>query len=163
MVPQPCEIIPLVTNFAPLFSKRVWAHAVGLLLGAILTPGKRTVTAALRIMGLADERHFINYHRMLSRARWSSLRLSRVLFILLVETFVPNGPLVLGGDDTLERRVGKRIHAKGTVTPSRCGAFQPQSFCQSQWAALVESHAAERDSLGRTRLGFTVLNRVSSI
>ena len=60
MFPLPCEIIPLVANFAPLFSKRVWAHAVVLLLGAILTPGKRTVkvplagTSALRIMGLAD-------------------------------------------------------------------------------------------------------------
>lgn len=113
MVPLPCEIIPLVANFAPLFSKRVWAHAVVLLIGAILTPGKRTVTAALRIMGLSNDKHFINYHRVLSRARWSSLRLSRVLFSLLVQTFVPNGPLVVGGDETLERRVGKRIHAKG--------------------------------------------------
>ena len=67
------------------FDKRVWDHAVILLIGAILTPGKRTVTAALRIMGLSDEKHFINYHRVLSRATWSGLALSRILFGLLVD------------------------------------------------------------------------------
>lgn len=113
MFPLPCEIIPLVYNFAPVFSKRVWAHALVLLAGAILTPGQRTVTAALRIMGLSDEQHFINYHRVLSRARWSSLQLSRVLFSLLVQTFAPQGPLVLGADDTIERRRGAHIKAKG--------------------------------------------------
>jgi hypothetical protein len=113
MLPLPPEIIQFVNNFAPVFSQRVWAHALVLLLGAILTPGKRTVTSALRIMGLADEQHFINYHRVLSRARWSSLALSRVLLRLLVQTFVPNGPLIIGLDDTIERRRGEQIKAKG--------------------------------------------------
>ena len=84
MFPLPTEIIALLANFADCFDKRVWDHAVILLIGAILSPGKRTVTAALRIMGLSDDQHFINYHRVLSRATWSGLALSRILFGLLV-------------------------------------------------------------------------------
>jgi hypothetical protein len=68
MFPLPAEIIALLANFADCFDKHVWNHAVILLIGAILASGKRTVTAALRIMGLSDEKHFINHHRVLSRA-----------------------------------------------------------------------------------------------
>jgi DDE superfamily endonuclease len=79
----------------------------------MLAPGKRTVTSCLRILGLSRERHFVNYHRVLSRARWSGREASRLLLGLLVARFVPTGPIVLGIDDTIERRRGKRIQAKG--------------------------------------------------
>jgi hypothetical protein len=59
--------------FAPLFSKRIFEHVKLLGVGAILAPGKRTVTSVLRVMGKADDRHFQNYHRVLSRARWPAL------------------------------------------------------------------------------------------
>jgi DDE superfamily endonuclease len=75
----PEAIILVLAPFAPLFSERVWVPAQGLLLGAILTPGARTVTAALRVMGLARERHFTNYHRVLNRATWSTRQGSRIL------------------------------------------------------------------------------------
>ncbi|HZI75656.1 MAG TPA: transposase [Gemmatimonadales bacterium] len=84
-----------------------------LLIGAILAPGTRTVASLLRICGLMRERHFVNYHRVLNRAAWSPLLASRLLLRLLIETFAPNGPVVLGLDDTIERRRGKRIAAKG--------------------------------------------------
>jgi DDE superfamily endonuclease len=99
--------------FAPLFSDCVWRQAQTLLLGAILAPGKRTVTSCLRIMGLRQERRFVNYHRVLSRARWCGRTASRLLLGLLVQRFVPEGPIVLGVDDTIERRRGKHIPAKG--------------------------------------------------
>jgi len=81
--------------------------------GAILAPGKRTVASALQALGLHDERRFCRYHRVLSRAIWSSRQASRILLGLLVEAFAPEGPLVLGVDETLERRQGKKIAAKG--------------------------------------------------
>jgi hypothetical protein len=110
----PKEMIRVLTPFAPLFSERVWQHVQLLLAGAILAPGKRTVTSALRVVGLEKERRFCRYHRVLSRAVWSSREASRVLLGLLVEAFVPErGPLVLGIDETLERRRGKKIAAKG--------------------------------------------------
>jgi hypothetical protein len=84
-----------------------------LLTGAILAPSKRTVTAALRVMGLSDDRHFQIYHRVLNRAVWSSLAMGRILLGMLVQTFVPTGTIVLGIDETIERRRGGKIKAKG--------------------------------------------------
>ena len=84
-----------------------------LLIGAILAPGRRTVSSILRITGLCRERRFVNYHRVLNRAAWSGRAAARVLLGLLLDAFVPRGPVLLGLDDTIERRRGKRISAKG--------------------------------------------------
>jgi DDE superfamily endonuclease len=105
--------LSLLQSFAPLFDSRVWNYAQLLLLGAVLAPGKRTVTSVLRIVGLGSEQHFQNYHRVLNRARWSSRAASRILLGLLVRTFAPSGPLLVGLDDTIERRWGKQIQARG--------------------------------------------------
>ncbi len=114
MPPLPETIVLVLAPFAPRFSDRVWAHAQILLLGAILTPGPRTVTAALRVMGLAMERHFTNDHRVLNRATWSARQGSRILLGLLLTVFVPPGTtIVLGADDTVERRSGRKIKATG--------------------------------------------------
>ena len=78
-----------------------------LVVGTLLAPGKRTVTAALRVMGLEHTPRFERYHRVLNRARWSTLAVSRVLLRLLVAAFAPTGPLLLGLDETIERRRGQ--------------------------------------------------------
>ncbi len=109
----PSRFAAVILAFAPLFVQRSWRHARVLLTGAILAPGKRTVTSILRIAGLARERRFVNYHRVLNRAAWCPRAASRLLLGLLVAAFVPRGPVVLGIDDTIERRRGKRIAAKG--------------------------------------------------
>ena len=98
----PVEVLPLIVEFAPLFSKPVWKHVTLLLTGAILSTGKRKVTACLRIMGKSQDIHFQNYHRVLNRARWSALAASRILLRLLISTFAPKGELVIGIDDTSE-------------------------------------------------------------
>jgi DDE superfamily endonuclease len=109
----PTAMMAALAAFAPLFSNRVWGHAQVLLAGALLAPAQRTVTAALRVTGLDRIAQFHRYHRVLSRARWSSLAVSRMLLRLLVATFAPTGPLVFGVDETLERRRGKKIAPKG--------------------------------------------------
>src|SRR5215210_3438574 len=106
-------MIRALTPFAPLFSKSVWRHVQVLVIGAILAPGCRTVSSALRAMGLDHEKRFHRYHRVLSRASWSSLEASRILLGLLLEAFVGKGPIILGIDETLERRWGKKISARG--------------------------------------------------
>jgi len=113
MLTVPVTLTRLIVRFAPLFSKRVWEHVQVLVVGALLAPGQRTVTAVLRVMGLSQERHFENYHRVLNRARWSSLATARVLLELVVDSFAPTGVVVIGLDDTLERRRGAKIKAKG--------------------------------------------------
>ena len=109
----PTTMVQVLAPFVPLFSERVWAHAQLLVAGAILAPGKRTVASALRAVGLQEERCFCRYYRVLSRAVWSSREASRLLLGSLVGAFAPNGPLIVGVDETLERRRGKKITAKG--------------------------------------------------
>jgi hypothetical protein len=107
------EYITIIGAFARLFSRRIWEHARLLLIGAVLSPAERTVTAALRVMGLSYEKHFQNYHRVLNRAVWSSREASCILLGLLVSAFASSGPILLGLDDTIERRRGSKIKAKG--------------------------------------------------
>lgn len=107
------EYIMMLGSFASLFSKRIWEHAKILFMGAILCPAERTVTAVLRVMGLSWEKHFQNYHRVLNRAVWSSLEASRILLGMLINSFAKSGPVILGLDDTIERRRGAQIKAKG--------------------------------------------------
>ncbi len=114
MLRLPSRFAEIIVAFAPLFvQQRTWRHARLLLLGALLTPGQRTVSSILRIVGLRRERHFVNYHRVLNRAVWNSREGARLLLGLLISSFVSTGPIVLGVDDTIERRRGKRISAKG--------------------------------------------------
>src|SRR5260370_36131377 len=113
MLLLPADIVAFLAPFAPLFSRPVWRHVQVLLVGAILAPGRRMVSCALRAVGLADLPKFQRYHRVLNRAVWSGLGASRVLFGLLVATFAPAGPLVVGIDETIERRRGAKIAAAG--------------------------------------------------
>ncbi len=109
----PVEIASILLPFAAVFTEPVWGRVQTLLMGAILTTGKRTITSALVVMGLNQEEHFQNYHRVLNRAVWSSLEASRILLMLMVTVFLPSGPIIMGIDDTIERRKGKKIKAKG--------------------------------------------------
>ena len=134
----PTTMIQVLAPFVPLFSERVWKHVQLLVAGAILAPGKRTVASALRAVGLQDERRFCRYHRVLSRASWSSREASRVLLGLLVEAFVPDGPLVVGVDETLERRRGKRITAKGIYRdPVRSSHSRFVKTSALRWVCVV--------------------------
>ncbi len=109
----PARFAGIILAFAPLFVHRTWQHAQVLLIGAILAPGRRTVASILRITGRSRERRFVNYHRVLSRAAWDPRAGARILLGLLVATFAPRGPVIMAVDDTIERRWGRRIRARG--------------------------------------------------
>ena len=151
MLSLPTTFISVIAVFAPVFSKPVWQHVKVLITGAILAPGRRTVTAALQVMGLSTEPRFQRYHRVLNRAVWSPLTASRLLLRLLVAMFVPWGVVVCGLDDTIERRRGNRIRAKGIyrdpVRPSH------SHVCESEWLALALLYAVDPDDMGRASLG----------
>lgn len=134
----PPAMIRLLRPFIPLFSKRVWAHVHVLLTGAILAPAQRTVTAALRVVGLGHSPHFQRYHRVLNRASWSALAVSRVLLRLLVATLLPDGPLLIGVDETLERRTGAKIAAKGVYRdPVRSSHSHFVKATGLRWVSLM--------------------------
>jgi DDE superfamily endonuclease len=113
MLSLPIAFSSAIGVFAPVFSRPVWQPVKVLMTGAVLAPGQRTVTAILRIMGLSAAPNFQTYHRVLNRAVWSPLYASRLLLRLLVAVFVPKGVILFGLDDTIERRRGDQITAKG--------------------------------------------------
>ena len=114
MLTLPEPIMPLLVPFRPLFHRSTWAKAQILLIGAILAVGKRTVTSALQVMGLRDERGFAKYHHVLSRAVWSPHQVAKMLLALLMYYLDKGeGPLVFGIDETIERRWGPKIRARG--------------------------------------------------
>jgi hypothetical protein len=106
-------ILAVLLPFSKLFSKPSWEKALTLLLGTLVCSGKRTVCAALRAIGLEHVAGFAKYHHLLNRNKWSTLDAAKILFLMLL-ALVPEGhPIVLFVDETLERRYGKKIKAKG--------------------------------------------------
>ncbi len=119
MITLPRELSDTISVFAPLFRKKVFEHAKVLLLGSVLTLGRRTVCSALRTVGLEDEKRYHKYHRVLSLSRWSCFKASRLLLKLLVKRFADtSGTLVFGLDETIERRWGTKIKARGIYRDS---------------------------------------------
>ena len=115
---MPASVTPAIlaqwmAPFQALFTLPTWQNLLVLLAGSILAPGRRTVTSALSIMGLRENTTFTNFHRVLNRNCWSGRACARCLLTLLITAFVPNGPVVIGIDETIERRWGAKIKARG--------------------------------------------------
>ena len=114
MLTLPNAIVPVLHPFATLFRNPTWLKAQILLVGAILAPGQRTVTSALRVMGLSDDRNYARYHQVLNRAVWSPRQAARILLgLLILHLDQGDGPLIFGIDETLERRRGPKIKSLG--------------------------------------------------
>ncbi len=138
MFPVPCELEAILVAFAPLFTRPTWRNARVLLVGAILALTRRTVSAALRAVGLAYEPHFVNYHRVLNRARWSGLRAAQILLGLLVAILPPGFPIFILVDETIERRKGRKIRAKGVFRDAVRSSGQKVVRCFGlRWIAMM--------------------------
>ncbi len=107
------DILAVLAAFSSEFSRPTWKNIQTLLTGAILCRGARRISSVLRVMGLSSVRNYSKYHRVLSRAKWNSLTLAKILFGLLVELLPDSWPILIAVDETLERRKGKKIKAKG--------------------------------------------------
>ncbi len=139
-MPAPAaEIVTLLATFAPAFTARSFARAVVLLSGTLLAVGPRTVAAARRAVGRGQDPHFCPYHRVLNRARWSPLVLSRLLLGLIGATcLAPDAPLLLLIDETLARRRGRRIAWRRWFRdPVRSGAGRPVLSQGVRWLCVA--------------------------
>ncbi len=118
--PPPPVLAGWMSAFRGCFSAPVWSRVLVLVAGTLLAPGKRTVTQALRVMGLASSPGFARYHEVLSRARWDGRAVARVLLRQVLGAFLPEGEVVIGVDDTIERRWGLKIKARGLTIHQFC-------------------------------------------
>jgi DDE superfamily endonuclease len=137
LTPSP-EILPCLATFAPAMTAPTFIHFCTLCCGALLAPGRRTVAAALRVLGLQAS-HFSKYHRVFNSARWSALLLSRLLLCLLIEWFVPPGsPLQILVDETLERRRSRQLRYRGLFRdPVRSTAEHVQFSWGVRWLCFA--------------------------
>src|SRR5436190_7210374 len=109
----PRGMAAIFNAFSHLFTLPTWEHVQVLLTGAILCQGARRVSSILRVMGLSQEKRFEKYHRVLNRAKWNSVSGAKILLGLLVQLLPASFPILIVVDDTIERRSGKKIKAKG--------------------------------------------------
>ena len=162
MLTPPSAIVPILQPFSTLFQQRTWLKAQILLVGAILSPRKRTVTSALRVMGLSDDSGFAKYHHVLNRAVFSPLQLSRVLLLLLVSHLAQDDePLVFGIDETIERRWGRRIKARAIY---RDAARSSKShLVKASGSALDKPDVADHHTLGTSYMGTAGADRTGAV
>ncbi len=134
----PFAITTVIGAFAPMCSKRVFEPATLWLVGAMLAPGRRTVAAGLRVMGKSHDGYFQNYYRVRNRTCGSPITASRVLLGLLLDAFVPEGPVVIGLDETSERRRGAKIATKGSYRdPVRSSYAHFVNASGRRWVRLM--------------------------
>ena len=139
MLTLPNAIVSVLIPFATLFSTPTWRKAQVLLVDAILTPGQRTVAAALRVMGRSAQRDYARYHEVLNRVVWSPRQAARILLALLLQHLDGgHGPLIFGIDKTLERRRGPRIKARGIYRDAvRSSRHQLVKASGLRWISLM--------------------------
>ncbi len=135
----PTEIIHVLAHFAPAFTQPTYRKVVVLVVGTLLSKGRRTVTAALRTVGLGQAPGWSKYHQVLNRAPWSGLAVSQQLVLLLVTTFVGAGdPVTIAVDETLERRWGPKIQQRGHWRDSLASSAQRSvSTSGLRWLVLA--------------------------
>jgi hypothetical protein len=109
----PAFALPVLTMLRPTFSTPTYNRFLVLLVGALLTTGRRTITNILRIVRQQAPGHASSYHRVFSQRRWSPWVMARALIRFLLDHVVPSGPVLLAGDDTVTEHPGPKVFGKG--------------------------------------------------
>ena len=162
MTRQPARHVALdlmaawMAPFAPLFTRPTFANLLVLVTGALLVPGRRTVAAALSILGLREAGDFTNFHRVLNRGCWSSQALARTLLGLLVTALVPPGPVVVvDDDDDVGDGAGRcargadELHAARSTVAST--AATAPALCKNRRRSMCNRRAASSASASAAR------------
>ena len=115
----PTEALPLLSEFAFVFTPSTYRRFVFLLFASILTVGRRTIRNVLRTAEKLAEGHWSSYNRFLSHAEWSILVLACVFNRFLVRTFFREGVIPPVGDDSVLEHRGKKVYGKARRRVSR--------------------------------------------
>jgi hypothetical protein len=108
----PPEAGPLLAALTATFTGPTARRFVTLLVAALLTTGRRTVANLLRTLGPLAPGHRTSYQRVLSRAPWSAVAVGCALAAFILRHLLPDGPVVLVGDDTVDGHPGKHVYGK---------------------------------------------------
>lgn len=177
----PRGIAVILNIFSTLFSAPTWNHMQVLLTGAILCQGARRVSTILSVMGLQHEKRFEKYHRVFNRAKWNSVMGAKILLGLLIQLLPDSFHILIVVDETIERRKGKRITAKGCYRDAcrstekvvvKCFGLKwvclmlvvPLPWCKRPWAlpfmtilAPSKKHNENKNRTHKTSIDWTIL------
>ena len=128
LIPSAAE--PLLLSFSVAFTDPTFQRFLALLVAAVLTTGRRTISNLFRTGRTLMDGDLSSYHRVFSKRRWSTLALSKVLAGYILSRFVPDGPVFLAGDDTVEEHRGKNVYGKGC---HRDAVRSTHSFTAYRW------------------------------
>ena len=138
MLILPGPLVMVMGACAPMCSPRLFEPVTLLVVGAILAPGKRPVTSGLRVMGRSRAPSSQHDRRVLHRALWSTPPGGLLWPRWLARAFVPSGPVVIGADDTSERRRGEKMAAKGLGRdPGRSAPTHVAKASGVRWVRLL--------------------------
>lgn len=150
MLLLPPEFTEIMSVFSRAFTRKIYRRALLLVFGVLLTQGKRTICSVLRTIGLSETNRWDNYHRVLSRCKWSAFFCAKLLADLIIERLLPaDAVLVFGIDETIERRWGRKIKARGIYRDAvrsskshfvKCSGLRWLSvmlLCPISWAGRV--------------------------
>jgi hypothetical protein len=126
----PACAMSVLTMFRPAFSTPTYHRFLVLVLAAVLTTGRRTVTNMLRTVRSQAPGHVSSYHRVFSKRRWSTWALARALITFLLDHVVPPGPVLVAGDDTVTEHPGPKVFGKGR---HRDGVRSSHSYTAYRW------------------------------
>jgi hypothetical protein len=121
---------PVLSMLGPAFSTPTSHRFLILVLAAVLTTGRRTVTPVLRTVRSHAPGHVSSSQRLFSQRRWSSWARARALIPFLLDPRVPSGPVFLAGDDPVTEHPGPHVFGKGRP---RDGVRSTHSSTADRW------------------------------
>jgi DDE superfamily endonuclease len=131
----PACAMPVLSMFRPTFCTPTYHRFLVLVLAAILTTGRRTVSNLLRTVRFKAPGHVSSDHRVFSQRRWAAWTVAHALITCLLDHVVPPGPVLLAGDDTVTGPLAPRCVARGAIAMgcSRLTAIRPIAGAIHGW------------------------------
>jgi DDE superfamily endonuclease len=144
----PTWAIPVLTMFRPAFSMPTSHRFLVLVLAAVLTTGRRTVTDLLRTAREKAPGPMSASHRVFSQRRWSAWALARLLITCLLDHVVPPDPVLLAGDDTVTEPPGPRVLGQGWHCDGVRSTHRDAAGAISGWSCRCSSSSRSRHGPG---------------
>ena len=111
-MPDPFQIDKI--RFQDCFTAPSLRHFVVLMTGWVLTVGCHTISQVILTVQAHESKHFASVYRFLSRAKWDPDKVAAVVFLIMLDTLFSDATeLLLVIDDTLNKRMGRKICGAG--------------------------------------------------
>ncbi len=106
------RFLPRRLAFTPAFTPPTFQRALVRVIGAILAPGRHTLTHLRGTVRTLATGHYSAYHRVLSRAVWARFPLAKILAAAIWELIPSEEPVVVSVDDPSPQHKGPHVYGQ---------------------------------------------------